>query len=180
MTVGLGSMRVLQRDKSGCNDPLFIYCEEGNWTAYKSNAQLYTSQLLVSLSRIQSKGFGRSGIDLALKKRNEWRICGPGPGLRMKIEENNREIHPNFLIMPCDNLISEIWLLQGHCKPWLLTSFRRNPEWTLLFLWLHRQQLSGKGMIWGTKWPQNTQVFTLQMHLKTWLRCQEADMRVWG
>lgn len=72
MTVGLGSMRVLQRDKSGCNDPLFIYCEEGNWTAYKSNTQLYTSQLLVSLSRILSKALGGVGsIWLSKKETSE-------------------------------------------------------------------------------------------------------------
>ena len=51
----------------------------------------------------------------------------------MEMGENMEEIHPNFLIMPCDKLISEIWLLQGHCKPWLLNSHRSNPKLTLPF-----------------------------------------------
>lgn len=57
---------------------------------------------------IQSKGFeGGVGIDMALKQRMEeentlnlWAWIGAG-------NENITEMHPNFLIMPCDKLINE-------------------------------------------------------------------------
>lgn len=61
-----------------------------------------------------------------------------------------------------------------------LNSFRRNPKQTLLSLRLHRKEFSGKGVIWGTKWPQSKQVFPPRMCLKTWLRHREADRGVWG
>lgn len=70
MTGRLGSMRVLQRDKSGCKDPLFFHCEEGNWTAYRSNIQL-SEYFSISDEFKQNiiKGLGES-VELVLKQRN--------------------------------------------------------------------------------------------------------------
>lgn len=152
MTVRLGSMRVLQRDKSGCKDPLSNYCEEGNWKAYRSTIQLceYFSTSGEFKQNIIKGLWGWAGVGWLQNKEmgkentpNLWSWTGLG----MQTEGNMRGIHPDFLMMPCDHLISESLLLQAHYKPSLLHSFRRNQSRPSLFLWLHRKQFSGKGVI---------------------------------
>lgn len=138
----LGSTRVLQRDKSGCKGPFFIYCEEGHWTAHWRNTQLCeyfstSGEFKQDIIKGLLFAWGGGGVHFGSKtkkwkKRTHW-TCGPRPGMGMEMGENMEEIHPNFLIMPCDKLMSEIWLLQGHCKPWLLNSLRSNPKLTLPF-----------------------------------------------
>lgn len=116
ITVGLRSMWVLQGDKSGCKDPLFIYFEEGNWAVYGSNIQLceYFSTSGVEVG-CNCKALwvveGWSGSKIKKWKKTHW-TSGPGLGPGMKLGENMKEIHPNCLIMSCSQLISKIWLLQ--------------------------------------------------------------------
>lgn len=155
MTVRLGSMRVLQRDKSGCKDPLSIYCEEGNRTAYRSTIQLceYFSTSGEFKQNIIKGLWGWGGVVWLQNKEmgkentpNLWVWTGTGNANRRKHEGNTPRLP--YDAMWCHvTPISEALLLQAHYKPSLLHSFRRNQSGTSLFLWLHRKQFSGKGAI---------------------------------
>lgn len=60
-------MRLLQRDKLGCKDFLFFYCEEGNWIVYRSNIQF--SEYFFIFDEFKQniiKGLGES-VELVLK-----------------------------------------------------------------------------------------------------------------
>lgn len=60
-----------------------------------------------------------------------------------------------------DKLMRETWLLQGHCKPWLLNSFRRNPKRVLPFCGFIANSFLGKEGSVGTTWPQSKHFFLL-------------------